>query len=87
MASLTCLGFLINTLNKGEHVSIDTHWGGLGGGTRGVRVSGPLVYLVLTIAFALLFAQSVQLGTPAARAVPAPATKPGELGEPWQSGS
>jgi hypothetical protein len=43
---------LIRSLSRGESVSVDSHWGGLGGGIAGWRLSAPLVYL-LGIAFLL----------------------------------
>jgi len=49
---LILIGALIRSLTRGESVSIDSHWGGLGGGIAGWRLSAPLVYL-LGIAFLL----------------------------------
>ncbi len=43
---------LIRSLARGESVSVESHWGGLGGGIAGWRLSAPLVYL-LVIAFLL----------------------------------
>lgn len=43
---------LIRSLSNGETVSVESHWGGLGGGVAGWRVSGPLVYLAVLILLA-----------------------------------
>lgn len=58
---------LIASLHRGESVSVDSHWGGLGGGIAGWRLSAPLVYL-LGIAFVLAVSSAV-----AWRVFPAPA--------------
>ncbi|MFZ1010731.1 MAG: hypothetical protein WAN65_28080 [Candidatus Sulfotelmatobacter sp.] len=49
---LILIAALIHSLSRGEAVSVDSHWGGLGGGIAGWRLSAPLVYL-LGIAFLL----------------------------------
>src|SRR5713226_8852458 len=41
------------SLSRGETVSIESHWGGLGGGIGGWRLSTPLIYL-LGIVFILI---------------------------------
>jgi|WetSurMetagenome_2_1015567.scaffolds.fasta_scaffold1048620_1 hypothetical protein len=48
------LGLFIFLLIRGQSVSLDTHWGGLGGGLGGWRVSPALAALLGAIAFASL---------------------------------
>ncbi len=55
---LILIGALIHSLSRGETVSVDSHWGGLGGGIAGWRLSAPLVYL-LGIAFLLAITSAV----------------------------
>ncbi|WP_416896262.1 MAG: hypothetical protein ACMVY4_12010 [Minwuia sp.] len=38
-------------LLRGEPVGIESHWGGIGGGVGGWRVTAPLVFLLLTLFF------------------------------------
>jgi hypothetical protein len=44
----------IHGLNEGEDFSIESHWGGLGGGLGGWRVSNPLIFLIATLFSAAL---------------------------------
>jgi hypothetical protein len=48
------LGLFIFLLVRGESVYLETHWGGLGGGLGGWRVSPALAALLGAIAFASL---------------------------------
>jgi hypothetical protein len=58
IVSLILLWALIRSLSRGESVSVESHWGGLGGGIAGWRLSAPLVYL-LTIAFLLAISSTM----------------------------
>jgi hypothetical protein len=49
---------LVRSLSRGESVSVESHWGGLGGGIAGWRLSAPLIYL-LAIAFLLAISSAV----------------------------
>jgi hypothetical protein len=55
---LILVAVLIRSLSRGESVSVDSHWGGLGGGIAGWRLSAPLVYL-LGIAFLLAISSAL----------------------------
>jgi len=47
---------LFSMLRYGARLSIDAHWGGLGGGLGGWRISPALAFLILgTVALSLLF--------------------------------
>jgi hypothetical protein len=90
LAGLVLLIFisaLVRSLSRGENVSVESHWGGLGGGIAGWRLSAPLVYL-LVIVFLLVIASGIawktllpnettpppsQHASPAVVATPAPA--------------
>lgn len=43
---LILLWVFFRALNQGEGVAIESHWGGLGGGIGGWRLSAPLIYLL-----------------------------------------
>ena len=52
LAGLVLLIFisaLVRSLSRGENVSVESHWGGLGGGIAGWRLSAPLVYLLVIV--------------------------------------
>jgi hypothetical protein len=64
---------LVGALERGERVSFESAWGGLGGGLGGWRLTSPLVYLVASAIFgALLLAVAVQ---EMARLAPLPAAE------------
>ena len=66
------LGF-VRALAKGEGVTVESNWGGLGGGLGGFRLSTPLIYL-LGIFFLLVITSAIAwkvFGPP-----PAPAGQP-----------
>ncbi len=44
--------FAARALAHGRPVQVEGHWGGLGGGLGGWRISQPMIFLVLTIIFA-----------------------------------
>jgi hypothetical protein len=67
---LILVGALIHSLSRGESVSIESHWGGLGGGIAGWRLSAPSVYL-LGIVFLLAVSSAL-----AWRVFPAPGSNP-----------
>lgn len=50
------LARLIGGLNLGDSLGIESHWGGLGGGVGGWRISRVAVYLICTVTFAALAA-------------------------------
>jgi hypothetical protein len=50
---------LLEKLKKGDSISVENHWGGLGGSLGGWRISTSLVLLILTLAFGLLTIMSV----------------------------
>jgi uncharacterized membrane protein len=50
------LARLIGSLESGESLGVESHWGGLGGGVGGWRVSRAAVYLICTATFAALAA-------------------------------
>ncbi|HEX3279923.1 MAG TPA: hypothetical protein VHR36_01720 [Pyrinomonadaceae bacterium] len=61
LIAIFMIGLLIvfvRALHRGEGVAIETHWGGLGGGLGGFRLSTPLIYL-LGIVFLLLVSSAV----------------------------
>jgi len=69
----------VRALNRGEGVTIESNWGGLGGGIGGFQLSAPLIYL-LGIVFLLAVASAL-----AWRIFPPPATEQTESTEPQQS--
>ncbi|HYO77829.1 MAG TPA: hypothetical protein VE010_15325 [Thermoanaerobaculia bacterium] len=50
------LARLIGGLDRGDSLGIESHWGGLGGGVGGWRISRVTVYLICTVTFAALAA-------------------------------
>jgi hypothetical protein len=50
---------LAGSLDRGESLGIESHWGGLGGGVGGFRISRPVVYLFCAITFGALAAAAV----------------------------
>lgn len=69
----------VRALNRGEGVTIESNWGGLGGGIGGFQLSAPLIYL-LGIVFLLAVASAL-----AWRIFPEPATQQTASTEPQQS--
>lgn len=57
-------GLLVLELLEGTPFQVETHWGGLGGGLSGWRVSAPVLYFVLTIVFASLLLATMLLYDP-----------------------
>jgi hypothetical protein len=52
---LTTLWLFIRSLDANERLAIESHWGGLGGGLGGWRISRPLIFLVVSaVTFALM---------------------------------
>jgi hypothetical protein len=49
----------VRTIEGGERIEFQSHWGGLGGGLGGWRVSRPLVFLLTTALTFALFANAV----------------------------
>jgi hypothetical protein len=47
--------FLVLDLREGHPVAVETHWGGLGGGVGGWRLSRALSMLIATLVFAVGF--------------------------------
>ena len=45
---------LINSRESGDTLGLESHWGGLGGGVGGWRISNAAVYLICTAAFTAL---------------------------------
>jgi hypothetical protein len=78
--SLGALVFFIRlyfSMDSGDDLRIDYHWGGLGGGIGGWRISKPLGYLFAALAFAgLLVVTTVQMR--ALNASQTPPQKPAE---------
>lgn len=54
--TIVFLARFIRSLESGEPLGIESHWGGLGGGVGGWRISRPIVYLLSVITFAALTA-------------------------------
>jgi hypothetical protein len=52
---------LIRALSRGEGITLESNWGGLGGGLGGFRISTPFVYL-LGVMFLLLVGAAVAWG-------------------------
>jgi hypothetical protein len=46
---------LIQDLGAGKQLMVETHWGGLGGGLGGWRISRPAIYFVCMLVFGGLF--------------------------------
>src|SRR5262245_39996121 len=45
---------LVRQIGRGDLPRLDSHWGGFGGGLGGWQISPSLMYLVASIAFAIL---------------------------------
>ncbi len=69
----------VRALNRGEGVTIESNWGGLGGGIGGFQLSAPLIYL-LGIVFLLAVSSAL-----AWRIFPPPATQQTASTEPPQA--
>ncbi len=54
--AIVFLARFVRSLESGEPLGIESHWGGLGGGVGGWRISRPIVYLLPAIVFAALTA-------------------------------
>ncbi len=50
---------LLRSVERGESIEVTTHWGGLGGGLGGWRVSPPVIFLVGTLCFGGTFNRSL----------------------------
>jgi hypothetical protein len=53
-----CVVFLVlflNDLSNGNHIGVESRWGGLGRGSAGWRMSRPLIYLACALLFAAAF--------------------------------
>jgi hypothetical protein len=57
--ALVFLTRLIRSLEDGELLGIESHWGGLGGGVGGWRISMPVAYFIGVATFAALAAVAV----------------------------
>lgn len=73
--AVASFGMFIHSLGGGDGVGVESHWGGIGGGVGGWRVTTPLIFLLLTIFFAGLLTASVQFADPPAQP---PADPPAE---------
>lgn len=74
--TLWFLGRLGASMREGAWPTLETHWGGLGGGLGGWRASPALIYLVGALWFGGLLAYTAQGDAPAAGDAAA-ATTPG----------
>ena len=54
----------VGALDSGEGIALESHWGGLGGGVGGWRLTLPLVFLLAAIFFAGATAVTVGMGPP-----------------------
>jgi hypothetical protein len=75
--ALMFLTRLTRSLEGGESLAVESHWGGLGGGVGGWRVSPPLGYLFCVMTFGALAAVAVSQYPD-----PRPATTNGGEGSP-----
>jgi hypothetical protein len=57
--ALVFLTRLIRSLEDGQQLGVESHWGGLGGGVGGWRISMPVAYFIGVAAFAALAAVAV----------------------------
>ena len=88
----TLIGVFVRAVGRGEGVSVESHWGGLGGGLGGFQVSPPLIYLLgimllLTISSAIAWRAygQPQAQQPAAAAQASASPSPAASPEPSQS--
>ena len=57
---------LVMYLSRGAHIAVESHWGGLGGGLGGWRISGALAILLIMIgSFAALCTVAMRIQSPA----------------------
>jgi hypothetical protein len=86
MLGLVTAAFLIlfvRALERGVTLQVESHWGGLGSGLGGWRMSSSLTYLLVATAFGMLFAVFVLWLTPGPRGTTAtPAARTGEVVTP-----
>jgi hypothetical protein len=59
--TLACLARLAKSAERGETFGVESHWGGLGGGVGGWRISAPLGYFVCAVTFGALMGLAVSL--------------------------
>jgi hypothetical protein len=52
--ALASFGLLVRESLRGDRIVVETHWGGLGGGMSGIRISPALLFLSLAIFFSVL---------------------------------
>lgn len=77
---------MVRALSRGEGVSIESNWGGLGGGLGGFRLSSPLIYL-LGMFFLLLMSGAIawKVFAPPPAAASQQATQPAQTPTPSPS--
>ena len=63
LVTVTLLVAMFVAVRRGEGFEIESHWGGLGGGLGGWRVSAPLVYLFGVVAVLALGTTAVRPST------------------------
>lgn len=71
--SLLLAWAVVDAIRTGEGLSVETHWGGLGGGLGGVRLSAALSLVILLLVFA---GATVAIGMNNPEAKPAPDKAP-----------
>ncbi len=67
---------LLRSVERGESIEVTTHWGGLGGGLGGWRVSPPVIFLVGTLCFGGMLLAVVAKPAPQSVTKPAPKKLP-----------
>lgn len=76
---------LIEQIKLGHTVSVESHWGGLGGGLGGWRISGPLALLIGSLVFTIAFCTlTLKLIDPGATAVGTEQAAPAESADAAQ---
>lgn len=77
--AIASFGLFVFSLEGGEGVGVESHWGGLGGSVGGWRLTTPLVFLLLTVFFAGAMTAAIGAAQPPAKAerpAAAPAAEP-----------
>jgi hypothetical protein len=67
IVAIVFAGLLVYEVSRGGAVSIESSWGGFGGGLGGCRVSPAFVYLVIVIVFGSMSSMAILQSQKAAK--------------------
>jgi hypothetical protein len=86
LGTVVAVALFLWAVRRGDLPQIESHWGGLGGGMGGWRISASMAYLVTATIFGSLFAVATMKWTAETKNPSAPATEEGKKGSPTPAG-